>query len=57
MKRTLNILFVGLLGLIIVGAISGCEKGPAEKAGQKIDEAVTDTKDAVKDAGDKLDRK
>ena len=33
-------------------ATSACpeKKGPAEKAGEKIDKAVDDTKDAVKDA-------
>jgi outer membrane lipoprotein-sorting protein len=38
-------------GLIAVGlATSGCpEKGPAEKAGAKIDDAVDKTKDAAKD--------
>lgn len=37
--------------VITVGlATSGCpEKGPAEKAGAKIDEAVDKTKDAAKD--------
>lgn len=34
-------------------AVSGCEEqGPAEKAGEKIDEAINDTKRAVEDATD-----
>ena len=33
--------------------LAGCEEeGPAEKAGQAIDEAVQDTKRAVEDAAD-----
>lgn len=48
----------GLLGSILVltimGAapltLAGCDdKGPAEKAGEKIDKAAQDAKDAVKD--------
>lgn len=30
-------------------AISGCEKGPAEKAGEQIDQGVESTKDAYKE--------
>lgn len=30
--------------------VLGCNEGPAENAGEKIDEAVEDTADAVKDA-------
>jgi vacuolar-type H+-ATPase subunit H len=29
---------------------SACEKGPAEKAGEQIDQAVEKTSDTVKDA-------
>lgn len=29
--------------------------GPAEKAGEKVDEAASDTKDAAKKAGDKVE--
>jgi len=38
-----------LLGMLAVGA--GCEKGPAEKAGAKIDEGVQKAKDAIDPAG------
>ena len=33
-------------------SITGCEKGPAEKAGEKMDKAAEKTADAAKDAGD-----
>jgi len=31
-------------------ALTGCQEGPAEKAGRKIDRAVEKTGDAVRDA-------
>ena len=41
-----------VVGLALVGVALGTvacpEKGPAEKAGEKIDDAVDKTKDAVK---------
>jgi hypothetical protein len=43
--------------LILVGSIiTGCEanEGPAEKAGEKIDNAVENTGEAIEEAGDKL---
>lgn len=49
---TLRLRTIGPLFMVIaVGlASSGCpEKGPAEKAGAKIDDAVDKTKDAAKD--------
>ncbi|WP_373090561.1 hypothetical protein [Zhongshania sp.] len=40
-------------------AISACEKGPAEKAGESIDQGVEDTKDAynegVEEVQDEID--
>jgi hypothetical protein len=37
-----------------IGNFTGCQtkKGPMEKAGEKVDEAVKDTKRAVEDAVD-----
>jgi hypothetical protein len=33
----------------------GCEsQGPAEKAGEKVDQSVEDTKDALEEASDKI---
>jgi predicted small lipoprotein YifL len=37
---------------LVCGALAGCEQeGPAEKAGERIDEAVEQTQDAIDDAG------
>lgn len=37
---------------VVCGALVGCEQeGPAEKAGERIDEAVEQTQDAIDDAG------
>jgi hypothetical protein len=41
-----------------VALLAGCEqKGPAEKAGQKIDKAVEDTGKELQKAGEKVDEK
>ena len=47
-----NVVFA--LSLVTLGfANIACpDKGPAEKAGEKIDDAVDDTKDAAEDAAD-----
>jgi hypothetical protein len=56
--KTFRILFLALvLGLTGV-ALYGCPQndagdGPAEQAGEKIDDAVDNTGDAIQDAGDK----
>lgn len=40
---------------LIVAFMMGCEKeGPAEQAGEKIDQAVEDAKESVSDAADKV---
>lgn len=46
-----------ILALLLVGgalALTACDdqKGPAEKAGAAVDEAVNDTKRAIEDAAD-----
>jgi hypothetical protein len=40
---------------ILVAALSGCEKGPAEKAGKQIDKAVDKTGQQIEKAGDKVE--
>jgi hypothetical protein len=40
---------------IMVATLSGCEKGPAEKAGAAIDNAVQKTGQQVDKAGDKIE--
>lgn len=47
--KILTMLFaVGLLGL------TACDEGPAEEFGRKVDEASSDTRDAIKDAGEEI---
>lgn len=46
------------LALILFAAIFAyaCEKkGPAEEAGEKIDDAISDTADAAEEAGEKIE--
>ena len=51
----LKTLFMGLLLIVMVAGISGCEEGPMERAGKKIDEAVEDAGEAVEDAGEAVE--
>jgi hypothetical protein len=37
-----------------VAGLAGCEKGPAERAGEKIDNAAKKVGDKVEEAGDKI---
>ncbi|MBA4148260.1 MAG: hypothetical protein H0X66_09100 [Verrucomicrobia bacterium] len=50
MKLIKSILFIFVLGGVL--SITGCEKGPMEKAGEKVDKAVEKTGEALEDAGD-----
>jgi len=47
------------IALIILSAgIAACEKeGPAEKAGEKVDEAIEQAGDKIEEAGDKIEKK
>jgi hypothetical protein len=38
--------------LVLTFGLAACEKGPAEKAGEKIDNAVEETGDKIEDATD-----
>ena len=42
-----------MLALAVAG-LAACEKGPAEKAGAKIDNAAKKAGDKMEDAGDKI---
>ncbi|MBL28370.1 MAG: hypothetical protein CMM50_12570 [Rhodospirillaceae bacterium] len=54
-RPTRAMLRIALLGLT-VGWLAACdEEGPAEKAGEAIDNAVEDAGDAVEDAGDAIE--
>ena len=47
MKNIKKVIFLSVLCSFVAVATIGCEKGPAEKAGQKVDEAVDSVKKAV----------
>ena len=54
MKQNRGIAAAILLGVALAG-LSACDnKGPAEKAGQAIDDAAKKTGETVKEAGDKI---
>lgn len=48
MKSIRNVIFVFALFSIALATSACPEKGPMEKAGEKVDDAVDKTKDAVK---------
>ena len=56
MKSHKNIITTLLTGLLLVG-LTACEKGPAEKAGEAIDDATSDVADATEDAADAVKEK
>nr|ART35606.1 A74 [uncultured bacterium] len=54
MKLNRGIATAILLGFVMA-ALPACEKkGPAEKAGEAVDDAAKKAGEAVKDAGDKI---
>ncbi len=57
-----NLLLLAVCSVSILAALASCKKkGPAEKAGEKMDEAIENVKDAVdpkgpaEKAGEKVD--
>ena len=48
MKNLSKVLMVAMLGVGLAMVVCSCEKGPAEKVGEKIDNGVQDLKDAVR---------
>jgi len=56
MKSYKNITATLLAGLLIMG-LSACEKGPAEKAGEAIDNAASNVADKAEDAADAVKEK
>jgi hypothetical protein len=53
MKLYRNIAAALFAGLLLAG-LAACEKGPAEKAGEAIDDAVSDVADTTEDAVDSV---
>ena len=51
MKSYKGTLAALLSGLLLMG-LSACEKGPAEKAGEAIDDAASDVADTTGEAAD-----
>lgn len=49
-----NIISAALVASALLIAVSGCEKGPAEKAGESIDNAVEKTGEQIEKAGDAI---
>jgi hypothetical protein len=56
MKMYKGILAALFSGLLLVG-LSACEKGPAEKAGEAIDDAASDVADKADDAANAVEEK
>lgn len=56
MKSYKNITATLLAGLLVMG-LSACEKGPAEKTGEAIDNAASDVADKTGDAADAVKEK
>lgn len=52
---TRNCVFAAALALgVALTGLAACEKGPAEKAGEKIDNAAKKAGDKMEDTGDKI---
>jgi len=56
MKMYKGILAALFSGLLLVG-LSACEKGPAEKAGEAVDDAASDVADKADEAADAVEEK
>jgi hypothetical protein len=49
-ENSMNVFMKYILAIMLGAVLVGCDQGPAEEAGEKIDDAVTDTRNAVEDA-------
>lgn len=56
-KRFTSLLLAALLGIATTLSLSACdtEDGPAENAGEQIDEAADEAQDAVEEAGEEAE--
>ena len=58
MTISYRLILLGLCACLTLPALIGCEeKGPAERAGEKIDNAVKDVGEAMEEAGEKIQEK
>jgi len=56
LQKMKSVLLIALLIFPLAGGLVACEKeGPAERAGEKIDEAVDEAGDKMEQAGEKVD--
>lgn len=54
MKFNGKLLLIAFIGLFSVFILTACEEGNAENAGEKIDEAISDTQNQLEDSCEKL---
>lgn len=52
-----NKISMAILTIIFAMGVIACQKGPAEKAGEKIDNATEKMGDKLEEAGDKIKEK
>lgn len=57
MKHVKSGMAWALVALALTLSLASCEKGPAQKVGEKIDNAVDDGKEKVQDLKDDVKRK
>lgn len=53
----MNKLSLVLLAFLFTLGLSACEKGPAEKAGERMDDAMENVGDNIEEAGDEVEDK
>jgi hypothetical protein len=54
MNKAVNSIASGFAMIATIAVLSACQKGPAEKAGEKIDNAAEKTGQQIEKAGDKI---
>ncbi len=58
MTQWMRLMSAGMLATAVTFGVAGCEeKGPMEKAGERMDDALEDAGDAIEDAGEKIEDK
>jgi hypothetical protein len=55
MSRFKKAVFLSLAMMFLFGGMGCKQEGPLERAGKKVDKAVEDAGDAIKDMGEKKD--